>query len=892
MRPIKLSIRGINSFIEEQILDFAVAGADNLFGISGCTGSGKTTVLDSIILSLYEKQSERGSVLADYINLKCEDATIKFTFSMDGAVYETERFISRKTNKNYNVLKRNGEVIAEGGKAYELLLEKIGLDVNEFTNVVVLQQGRFSKFLKSTTKERTKIISKLFGLDRFEGLFTKFNEKAKVLSTEIKTSEEHISLYAGVTEEVIIAKGKEMEQNSKALVVAEKEKEEADKSATTLARGREKYLEFDKNKKEIEKLNGEIDVISERIKKGEFYKKELLERETALVSKEKSRDGLVARRTVLESLDEEYLRVCEKERKLTEQKSALEGEQKRLATEKEALDRSIASLDFAQKNCASLAKNSFIEGFALESADEQKCSDYITLWTAKQVEKNTLLSVENSAREEREKRQEEFKKATEIALKFNKMIKDAEAEAENKKIAYDETKRRYDEAIKNNALFVVTSGLKEGDTCPICGGKVKKGEVCVNHETEIAEKEFRLAEEQKNASERSLAESKSAHSVKLSEVESARRALLDAESKYAEAKDKSGTLDGEVITQTLNALNAFKKALVEAKDEEIKVKSLTDKVKILKETYESNLALHKTSVSDLEKEKIDLDKKAGKDFKEELTAVKKALEDLDVERKKLDGDKMKSEGLLLQLTSQLTSSIAQRDTLASSLSGCIEVTEEQLEKAKLQAKECDDMVKNLIKEVEKAKSDLASLGRDYAIKKELEERINRAKKERDRFETMTKLFRGEAFSEFVVGEYIKDFTARATEILSSLTGGKYSLYYDENKGEFSVADFLAGNEKRSVKTLSGGETFLASLSLAIAISKELSMNKNYDFFFIDEGFGTLSADALDTVTSALENLSKGTLVGVITHRGELIERLPFVVKVEQADEVRGSKISY
>jgi exonuclease SbcC len=103
---------------------------------------------------------------------------------------------------------------------------------------------------------------------------------------------------------------------------------------------------------------------------------------------------------------------------------------------------------------------------------------------------------------------------------------------------------------------------------------------------------------------------------------------------------------------------------------------------------------------------------------------------------------------------------------------------------------------------------------------------------------------------------------------------------------------LSGNEKRNVKTLSGGETFLASLSLAIAISQELSKSKNFDFFFIDEGFGTLSQDAIDMVVGALETLSSDTMVGVITHRNELIERIPAVVKVSAPDEETGSKISY
>lgn len=79
----------------------------------------------------------------------------------------------------------------------------------------------------------------------------------------------------------------------------------------------------------------------------------------------------------------------------------------------------------------------------------------------------------------------------------------------------------------------------------------------------------------------------------------------------------------------------------------------------------------------------------------------------------------------------------------------------------------------------------------------------------------------------------------ASDKLSDLTMGKYRLIYDEESGEFFVEDFLSGNEKRGVKTLSGGETFLASLALAIAISGELSKNKNYDFFLSTRGSARL-----------------------------------------------------
>jgi exonuclease SbcC len=107
-------------------------------------------------------------------------------------------------------------------------------------------------------------------------------------------------------------------------------------------------------------------------------------------------------------------------------------------------------------------------------------------------------------------------------------------------------------------------------------------------------------------------------------------------------------------------------------------------------------------------------------------------------------------------------------------------------------------------------------------------------------------------------------------------------------GNFFVNDYFSSGASRSVSTLSGGEKFLASLSLAIAISRRTAQSKDYGFFFIDEGFGTLDETTLETVCASLEKLASDTMVGVITHRSELIDRIPSVLNVSKADGENGS----
>ncbi|MFN2388011.1 MAG: AAA family ATPase [Actinomycetota bacterium] len=149
------------------------------------------------------------------------------------------------------------------------------------------------------------------------------------------------------------------------------------------------------------------------------------------------------------------------------------------------------------------------------------------------------------------------------------------------------------------------------------------------------------------------------------------------------------------------------------------------------------------------------------------------------------------------------------------------------------------------------------------------------------------------FERWMVNEALRRLVLGATEILQELSGGQYSLTIDDD-GSFQVTDHHNANEMRSAKTLSGGETFLASLSLALALSDHLvelaaEGAARLEAIFLDEGFGTLDAETLDTVAATVENLAaKGRMVGIITHVRELADRVPLQFRVKK--EARSSSI--
>ena len=168
-----------------------------------------------------------------------------------------------------------------------------------------------------------------------------------------------------------------------------------------------------------------------------------------------------------------------------------------------------------------------------------------------------------------------------------------------------------------------------------------------------------------------------------------------------------------------------------------------------------------------------------------------------------------------------------------------------------------------------------SMGEKLAQKLQLLARKQELKKQLVHIDQLMALLRGKKFVDFVAKSQLQHIARGASIRLKDITRGRYALELD-GEGNFIVRDDFNGGARRPTHTLSGGETFVTSLSLALALSSRIQMGKaSLDFFFLDEGFGTLDADLLDVVISSLEQLRSDSMcVGLISHVEELKQRLP------------------
>ncbi|MGY4690013.1 AAA family ATPase [Salibacterium sp. K-3] len=157
--------------------------------------------------------------------------------------------------------------------------------------------------------------------------------------------------------------------------------------------------------------------------------------------------------------------------------------------------------------------------------------------------------------------------------------------------------------------------------------------------------------------------------------------------------------------------------------------------------------------------------------------------------------------------------------------------------------------------------------------------------EAEKYRRLDQVFRGRGFIDFLAEEQLQQVTRTASEWLRELTRGRYAVEIDD-EGGFIIRDESNAGLKRPVSSLSGGETFLTSLALALALSASIQLKGRYplEFFFLDEGFGTLDQELLDTVMTALEKLQMNNLaVGIISHVPDIQERLLHKLIVKEAE---------
>lgn len=416
-----------------------------------------------------------------------------------------------------------------------------------------------------------------------------------------------------------------------------------------------------------------------------------------------------------------------------------------------------------------------------------------------------------------------------------------------------------------HAAHLISGSLKKGEPCPVCAQTVKtvpkrsapKAVTTAVSAVERAEKAF--VGIKATADEAGHEVTRRTSTVELAQKEVAGLVKLVAE------HPKRADLD-----EKLDAIARAEAALEKARDDERAAHdSLAEIGKIRDEVIERERDA-RADFADARDRLVPLGAPAaaGKDLAADWNALiawsgkqQPQLEKGKAEAEKISGTAQKARAALI-------------DELEASCRDCeIELDGRDLldvvSGAQARATAEVERVQKAMADSEKLRADLVKLHRNHDLANGLANHLS-----------------ARGFEKWLVNEAVRRLVVGASEILAELSSGQYALTIDET-GNFLVTDHHNADEQRSARTLSGGETFLASLSLALALADQLAElatkgAASLDAIFLDEGFGTLDPETLDTVAATVENLAaKGRMVGVVTHVRELAERVPIQFRVRK-----------
>ncbi|PXW08789.1 exonuclease SbcC [Chryseobacterium sp. CBTAP 102] len=216
---------------------------------------------------------------------------------------------------------------------------------------------------------------------------------------------------------------------------------------------------------------------------------------------------------------------------------------------------------------------------------------------------------------------------------------------------------------------------------------------------------------------------------------------------------------------------------------------------------------------------------------------------------------------------------------------------EQFSLAEQQFVEAQNEQKKISDSVVTKTAEIDRLEKEFVKKETLLKELAKLQKRSENLKIMMNLFKGAGFVQYVSSIYLRQLCDHANVRFHRMTRNQLSLQLNENN-DFEIIDYLNEGKSRSVKTLSGGQAFQVSLSLALALAESVQANAQAEknFFFIDEGFGTQDTESVNIVFETLTHLMKeNRIVGIISHVEELKEKIPTALNIIK-DEERGSLI--
>ncbi len=900
MRPLKLTMSAFGPYAKEITLDLTQLGSNGIYLITGDTGAGKTTIFDAISYALYGEPSgeiRKSNMLRSQY---AQDGTLTFVeleFLVREKVYKIKRQPEQQRPSRrgdgfttqpmqVELTMPDGSIIDKKNLVDEKIIEIIGVDKKQFCQICMIAQGDFLKLLNTETKERIEIFRKIFKTEKYLYLQEKLKDLSREVENEYKDKNKSISQYINdilppyspiLLDQLNNAKqGKMLTQDVISLLEAiileinnltKKSKESLAEKETQIEKNAVEFSKQTEKQKSLQELEqcknllkdkSEIlkDLNSQKLKQTELIPSAENQEKQALEIKVSLNDY-----TLLDSLEKDLLSL-----------------QKELKDKTKSIENNTDLLN--KKSTLILSKKEILKTLSTSGEELQKLENQRTNLRTKLTQINDLKTLYTQI-EEKEvlltKLQNEF-------LSLQKISKES-----------FEKFNILNELFLSEQAGILAEKLNIGEPCPVCGSleHPKKANKAYNAPTK---EDLEKAKEQANTADSNATKASEKANALKGELEANKnQATNNASQLFEDVKKVNLEFLKAQITEITNQGKLLKEK-IENLEKQIKEKELLEKeVPTLEREKEDINALILKNTTEQSSIKATIKQKDEQALNLKQKLKFKNLQEANNQKTLLENNAKQIRDTLKLLEEKVNACDKENTELIAKISTLKEqtkdfsktyldsLTQEKDTLAK-EKKEILDKQQNLITNLTtnqgikenliKSQKDIAEIEKKYSIISSLYKTAN------GNLEGKAKL----SLETYILTTYFDKIIARANLRFMIMSGGQYELKRkisaDRLNAHYGLdLDIIDHNNgtQRNVKTLSGGESFMASLSLALGVSDEVHSSAGgikLDTMFVDEGFGTLDEGVLSLALSALNKLADNNkLVGIISHVAELKEKI-------------------
>lgn len=924
MRPLRIEMTGFAAFAQHTVVDLSDV---TLAAIVGPTGAGKSTIIDAITFALYGSVAryDHAGTVTPAICQASHEAKVLVEFEARGVRYTAARRVARVGGtKEARLESDNGDLLAATANDVTAAVKDIiGLDFAQFTKTVVLPQGRFAQFLHDKPSDRQRALSQILDLDayarvggRARGIAAELSQRIALLHAEIDrcaTSDDAAALTARASE-LRDAAGAVTELLKQHQDLTGDARDASAAADTAAARWR---------------VAADVAVpvavrAAATAAAAAANAAEQAATEAATTRRRAGDAAAAAAELPTPERCQQLLAACEH---AAETDAALAKAAAAAAAAAEAAETA--------EQAATAAASAAQETETAQQAATKAATDAKTA-TAESVQPD-LLDRASSLHQRRSD--------------LEQRLTAAAARLDQARLDEDAARRRADDAAEDAAaardavhIHHLTASLVAGDDCPVCGQQVHDiPDPATDPDTAAAEQA--IADAQSAAGTHNLAMRAAADAAadveKLTEllagvdadleplpaadtIEDLRATHRTAAETEAAAVEAAETAAAARLAATSHA-SETRAAAAEAQIEAAKAGSERD-------AATDKAAAAAAAADGLDPEQINTDLQAARRLADEVDVWAAAAAEADTAAETAAADADTATETLTVLRSGYNTArdlligagfappepdnglLTDWETLAGYAAEAATEAAEAAEAAQTAAADaahhaeavlrrarsvCEDHIDTaatgldrwgvqLSEAATRAETEAQAATSEAQRRREADTELEQLQTERDTAAALGKHLQADGFERWRMHEAAADLTDRASVVLMDLSGDRYELAPDN--GTITVIDHYNSGDSRTAKTLSGGETFLASLALALALAEETASTAGgLDALIIDEGFGSLDADTLDIAAAGLEKLeAMGRMVCVVTHIPALADRMP--ARFEVARTAGGSTV--